>query len=226
MNRVAYLIRPSNFRLFKIIFKRHIILTFKNINEIMHPLIYFIIATIFFKVAMGNIKLPSMVLVGIVYTLNTFALILTNELLLVKDYKLGFLEQFYLIGNNFFLILLSKYLGHLVVYSLALLIALPIVLFLLDIEISLWLTIVFSIFLLNAEIILLLMFSSCLLLGAKSHVLLSLIVLILMLPAVIFAILSISNPSYLNLLLALLLFLGPLIFFLSRYLIEVAFEDS
>ncbi len=226
MSRVAHLIRPSDFKVFKILFKRHFVLSIKNINDLIYPLFYFLTAAAVFKIAIGAAKAPPEVSIGIILVINIFVLILTCETLILRDYKLGFLEQFYLIGCEFSLVILAKYLAHLIIYAFLSICLIPVILFLNEVAIEHWLIVLVSQLLLSGIVLLFLLLSSSMLLGSKAKTLLSVIVLIFAFPALIFATLSVSNIGYLGLLLALLLFLGPIIIFASKYLIIAALEDQ
>lgn len=226
MSRIAHQMRPSNFKVFQVVFKRHCLLSIKNINELIYPIFYFLISIVAFKIAIGAKDIPFEVSVGIIFVINIFVLILTNDALLIKDYKLGFLEQFYLIGSEFSLILLAKYLAHFMIYMFISIGVIPIILFLSNIAFKYWFITLASQLLLSAIVLLFLMLSSSMLLGSKAKMLLSIIVLIFAFPSIILATLGIHNSGYLLLLIALLLFFLPIITLSCKYLVLLALEDK
>jgi heme exporter protein B len=175
--------------------------------------------------AIGSEQIPYKVGIGIMYTLNVFALILTSEALILKDYRLGFLEQFYLLGSDISWVITAKYFSHLLICIFISLITLPLFSLWLNIKSSDLLLIGLATILLDTVVLLSILFASCLLLGSKANILLSIIALIFILPALIFATLSIDNLGFLGLLVALFLFLGPIITIAVKHLIIIALED-
>ncbi|WP_084212779.1 heme exporter protein CcmB [Candidatus Jidaibacter acanthamoebae] len=226
MSRIAHQMRPSDFKVFKLIFKRQWLLSVRNFNELIYPLFYFLIAVITFKIAIGAAKATLEVNIGMIFVINIFVLILTHEALISKDYKLGFLEQFYLIGAEFALIILAKYLAQLALYVLISACLIPLVLFLTGVAVEYWHIALLSQVLLSAVVLLFLLLSSAMLLGSKANALLSVIVLVFTFPGLIFATLGINNHGYLWLLGALVLFFMPIIIVVSKYLVLIALEDK
>lgn len=226
MSRIAQQMRPSDFKVFKLIFKRQWVLSIRNFNDLIYPLFYFLVAVITFKVAIGAAKAALEINIAIIFVINTFVLILTHESLIAKDYKLGLLEQFYLIGAEFGLIILAKYLAHFVLYVLISACLIPLMLFLTGVGVEYWHIALIAQLLLSAVVLLFLLLSSAMLLGSKANALLSVIVLVFALPSLIFATLGINNQGYLWLLVALILFFLPIITIVTKYLVLIALEDK
>lgn len=226
MSKSAYQTRPKDFKIFKLIFQRQIKLSLRNLSELIHPLFYFIIASIAFKIAIGPNNYPLIISIGTLFIINIFAILLTNEALVSKDYKLGFLEQFYLIGCEFSLVVLAKYLAHFLIYSAVLICFIPALLLFNEIPSEYWAHIMCSQILLSAVVTLLLLLASSMLLGAQNKTLLSIVVLVLIFPALILSTMGVFHIEYLALLVALLFFLLPINIIASKYLIILAIQNG
>lgn len=223
MGSVNNELKPITSIVFLQILKYHILMAWNNKAKVLHSILFFIVAIIAFRIAVGFENIANSVLIAVVTISLLFSLVLSCETLIINDYQQGFLEQYLLTGVELELIILAKWLAHVIISVISFIIILPPVFYLLSSQLGCSITSVLAIFLMIANVVLVLLFCSALILGYNKNLLLSIISLLFNLPAIILTNICINgNPVYLWILFALLLFNLPIFIISCTMAIRIA----
>ena len=171
------------------IIKRELKIAFRKKAEILNPLWFFLIVLTLFPLVIGpDPKLLAKIAPGIAWVAALLSALLSFERLFRDDFIDGSLEQLMLTAQPLVIVCLAKVLAHWLLTGLPLILLSPIAALLLSLEIKIWWALVFTL-LLGTPIL------SCI--GAigvaltvglrKGGVLLSLLIVPLFIPVLIFA---------------------------------------
>lgn len=207
------------------IIKQEFIINIKNLGNLMQSLIFLLITTSIFAITTSNDN-PTIAF-AIIWICLVFAILLAcNQL--QRDFDDGTFEQLYLSGYIFELIILVKIISNWLFAALPLIIILPIVAIFLkipsDLILNLFLVALLSSFLISF----LANFGSSLILSAKSNsALLSILVLPLLIPVVIFSNCALGQEPLvpIKLLLAITIFLLPVLTFATAASVRIHLID-
>lgn len=171
------------------ILRRELKIAFRNSAEIINPLWFFIIVITLFPLGLGpEPQLLARIAPGIVWVAALLASLLSLERLFRDDYLDGTLEQLLLLPTPLSLTVLGKVCAHWVVTGLPLLILSPVIALLLSLDFATWKAVALTILLGTPTLSFIGAIGVALTVGLrKGGVLLSLLVLPLYIPVLIFA---------------------------------------
>lgn len=171
------------------ILRRELKIAFRNSAEIINPLWFFIIVITLFPLGLGpDPQLLARIAPGIVWVAALLASLLSLERLFRDDYLDGTLEQLLLLPAPLSLTVLGKVCAHWVVTGLPLLILSPVIAMLLSLDFETWKAVALTLLLGTPTLSFIGAVGVALTVGLrKGGVLLSLLVLPLYIPVLIFA---------------------------------------
>lgn len=171
------------------ILRRELQIAFRNSAEIINPLWFFIIVITLFPLGLGpEPQLLARIAPGIVWVAALLAALLSLERLFRDDYLDGTLEQLLLLPSPLALTVLGKVCAHWVVTGLPLLILSPVIALLLSLDFETWKAVALTLLLGTPTLSFIGAIGVALTVGLrKGGVLLSLLVLPLYIPVLIFA---------------------------------------
>jgi len=171
------------------ILRRELKIAFRNSAEIINPLWFFIIVITLFPLGLGpEPQLLARIAPGIVWVAALLASLLSLERLFRDDYLDGTLEQLLLLPTPLSLTVLGKVCAHWVVTGLPLLILSPVIALLLSLDFNTWKAVSLTLLLGTPTLSFIGAIGVALTVGLrKGGVLLSLLVLPLYIPVLIFA---------------------------------------
>ncbi len=175
--------------MFTKILRRELKIAFRNSAEIINPLWFFIIVITLFPLGLGpEPQLLARIAPGIVWVAALLASLLSLERLFRDDYLDGTLEQLLLLPTPLSLTVLGKVCAHWVVTGLPLLILSPVIALLLSLDFNTWKAVALTLLLGTPTLSFIGAIGVALTVGLrKGGVLLSLLVLPLYIPVLIFA---------------------------------------
>ncbi|KAB7696624.1 heme exporter protein CcmB [Plesiomonas shigelloides] len=171
------------------IIKRELKIAFRNSTEIVNPLLFFVIVITLFPLSIGpEPKLLERIAPGIIWVAALLSSLLSLERLFKDDYLDGSLEQLMLLPVPLPLIVCAKVISHWLLTSLPLLILSPLIAVLLSLKPEVWLTMATTLLLGTPTLSFIGAIGAALTVGLrKGGVLLSLLILPLFIPVLIFA---------------------------------------
>ncbi len=226
MSRIAAQFRPQAKTVCYLVWQRQCRLIKLKQKELLITLIFFLTVISSFHIAIGQGNMPIEVASATLFSSWLFALMLPFSTMLENDFRRGFLQQFYLTGVWFELIVLAQYLGYIAYYVILCLLVFPLAMLLLHIDWNLWPVFIAGGLLLTLSVGLILMLCNALVLGSASHTLIGIIALPLAIPCLILITLSTQQAAYLLVMLALWLGLVPLCILATSTAVIAAFEDG
>ncbi len=176
-------------KIFSLIVKRDLTIAFRHKADMVNPLLFFIIVISLFPLGIGpDAKILARIAPGVIWVAALLAILLSLERLFKHDFDDGSLEQLMISPYPLFVIVIAKVFTHWLITSLPLLIVAPILAVMLHLPessyLALFLTLLFGTPVLNFIGAI----GAALTVGIKKGgVLLSLIVLPLNIPVLIFA---------------------------------------
>lgn len=175
--------------MFTKVLRRELKIAFRKSAEIINPLWFFLIVITLFPLAIGpEPKLLARIAPGIVWVAALLSSLLALERLFRDDYLDGTLEQLLLLPSPLALTVLGKVCAHWVVTGLPLLILSPLIALLLSLDFETWKAVALTILLGTPTLSFIGAIGVALTVGLrKGGVLLSLLVLPLYIPVLIFA---------------------------------------
>jgi heme exporter protein B len=212
----------SSLSIFNTLFLFQLKVFWHNRNEITNALAFFLISITTFHIAISPEHLEIKTAVAIIYCSLTFAMILGSSLLFTKDYNDGFLKQLYLMIQNKELILFSKYTSFSIMFIIMNALTLPIAFIFFNIPLENFLLVLISSILLIACVSIILIFASMICLNTESFTLISILILPLIIPILIFTTLTISEHYYIYILLGIYLLILPIFLLSSKKIFIVA----
>lgn len=207
-------------------------INFKNIRSFTNPLIFFCIAICIFTFCLQNISGLNFnqLNISLIWFCLVFSIMLGLGNIFRQDFEDGTMEQLFLSGEIFELIIAIKILVNWLVYCLPIIITIPLLAFILKINQPVNLIIISSL----VSLIISLVVSFCaslLLANNSSQSLLTILVLPLTIPTIIFANAAFNVidanqfASALKFLTALLVFILPILIFATAQVIKLNIRD-
>ncbi|MCP3698414.1 MAG: heme exporter protein CcmB [Aliivibrio sp.] len=171
------------------IIRRELLIAFRRKADILNPLWFFIIVITLFPLSIGpEPELLARIAAGIVWVAALLSALLSLERLFRDDFSDGSLEQMMLMPTPLSVLVLAKVFAHWVLTGLPLIIISPLLAILLSLDFNSWLAIVFTLLLGTPTLSFLGAVGVALTVGLqKGGVLLSLLILPLYIPVLIFA---------------------------------------
>jgi heme exporter protein B len=174
---------------FSLLLKRDLVLAYRRRAELVNPMLFFVLVTTMFPLGIGNDpKLIEAVGPGVIWVAALLAALLSLDSMFRSDYDDGSLEQFMLSAHPVSILVLAKILAHWLVTGLPLLIIAPLLAVLLHIPGSAIPTLLLTLLLGTPVLSLIGSVGVALTVGLRrGGVILSLLVLPLFVPVLIFA---------------------------------------
>lgn len=210
------------FAVFRTIIKRDLVMAIRRPGQFLNPLMFFIIVITLFPLGIGpDSETLKQIAPGLLWVSALLALMLSLESLFAIDYRDGTLEQLILSGQPLSVIALAKVLAHWLITGLPLLLLSPLLAVLLQLPSTAYVALVVSLLLGTFVLSLIGSIGAALTVGLnQAGVLLSLLVLPLTIPVLIFGTGAVIRASagmdatghlaLLGAMLAFALALGPL----------------
>ncbi|MES9992228.1 MAG: heme exporter protein CcmB [Candidatus Thiodiazotropha sp.] len=174
---------------FSLLLKRDLVLAYRRRAELVNPMLFFVLVTAMFPLGIGNdAKLITAVGPGVVWVAALLAALLSLDSMFRSDFDDGSLEQFMLSAHPVSILVLAKILAHWLVTGLPLFIIAPLLAVLLNIPASAIPTLMLTLILGTPVLSLIGSVGVALTVGLRrGGVILSLLVLPLYVPVLIFA---------------------------------------
>lgn len=179
------------------IIRRELLIAFRRKADILNPLWFFIIVITLFPLSIGpEPNLLARIAAGIVWVAALLSALLSLERLFRDDFSDGSLEQMMLMPTPLSVLVLAKVIAHWLLTGLPLIIISPLLAILLSLDVTTWLAIVLTLLLGTPTLSFLGAVGVALTVGLqKGGVLLSLLILPLYIPVLIFATSAIDAAS-------------------------------
>ncbi|SEK54930.1 heme exporter protein B [Colwellia chukchiensis] len=189
---------PVSYRAaFSLIVKRDLMIAFRHRDDIINPLLFFIIVVTLFPLGIGpESSTLSRIAPGIIWVAALLATLLSLDRLFKSDHLDGSLEQMLLSPQPIFILVLAKIVAHWLLTGLPLILIAPLLAVLLHLHESSYGALMFTLLLGTPILSLLGAIGVALTVGIKKGgVLLSLLVLPLYIPVLIFATSAIDSAA-------------------------------
>ncbi len=182
---------------FRLLISRELTIALRRKTDILNPLWFFILVISLFPLAIGpEPNLLARISPGIIWVAALLSSLLALERLFKDDYLDGALEQMMLQSTPLPLLVLAKVFAHWLLTGLPLIIVSPLLALLLSLTLDVWLAVVLTLLLGTPTLSLLGAIGVALTVGLqKGGVLLSLLILPLFIPVLIFATAAIDAAS-------------------------------
>ncbi|EHN70268.1 heme exporter protein CcmB [Aliivibrio fischeri] len=179
------------------VIRRELLIAFRRKADILNPLWFFIIVITLFPLSIGpEPNLLARIAAGIVWVAALLSALLSLERLFRDDFSDGSLEQMMLMPTPLSVLVLAKVIAHWLLTGLPLIIISPLLAILLSLDFNTWLAIVLTLLLGTPTLSFLGGVGVALTVGLqKGGVLLSLLILPLYIPVLIFATSAIDAAS-------------------------------
>ncbi|EGR2714954.1 heme exporter protein CcmB [Vibrio parahaemolyticus] len=171
------------------IIRRELLIAFRRQADILNPLWFFIIVITLFPLSIGpEPNLLARIAAGIVWVAALLSALLSLERLFRDDFQDGALEQMMLMPTPLQLVVISKVIAHWVLTGLPLILISPLLAVLLSLDFNTWLSVVLTLMIGTPTLSFIGAIGVALTVGLqKGGVLLSLLILPLYIPILIFA---------------------------------------
>mgnify|MGYP000542507604 CR=1 FL=1 len=182
---------------FRLIIHRELLIAYRRRADVLNPLWFFIIVITLFPLSIGpDPALLVRISAGIIWVAALLSALLSLERLFGDDYLDGSLEQIMLTSTPLPLVVIAKVLSHWLLTGLPLIIISPILAILLGLNMDTWLAVVFTLMVGTPTLSFIGAIGVGLTVGLKKGgVLLSLLILPLYIPVLIFATSAIDAAS-------------------------------
>lgn len=179
------------------IFKRDLLIAFRRRSEIIHPLIFFVMVVSLFPLAIGDDKvLLQKIAPAIIWVTALLATMLSLDSLFRSDFEDGTLEQLTLLKTPLSLLVTAKITAHWFITGLPLILITPLLAVLLYLPTKTISILMLTLFLGTPTLSLIGAVGIALTVGLRQGgVILSLLILPLYIPVLIFATLALQNTS-------------------------------
>ena len=179
------------------IIRRELLIAFRRQADILNPLWFFIIVITLFPLSIGpEPNLLARIAPGIIWVAALLAALLSLERLFRDDFQDGALEQMMLMPVPLSLVVMAKVMAHWLLTGMPLILISPLLAVLLSLDISTWWTVVLTLFIGTPTLSFIGAIGVALTVGLrKGGVLLSLLILPLYIPVLIFATSAIDASS-------------------------------
>lgn len=208
------------------IIKQELNLSIKNASNLVQSLVFFLITISIFAIT-TNVN-DTLIAIAIIWICLTFSILLSSNQQFQRDFDDGTFEQLYLSGYVFEIIILAKIFANWLFNTLPLIIILPIIALILKVPTNLFFDLIAISIIASLLINFMVSFASSLTLCANaSSSLLTILVLPLLVPIIIFANTAFSGDFVISikLLLAIFVFLAPILTFSTSLAIKVGLVD-
>lgn len=187
----------SYFKAFNLFLKRDLTIAFRHPDDMLNPLLFFIIVVTLFPLGIGpEANTLSIIAPGIIWVAALLAILLSLDRLFKSDHSDGSLEQMLLIPQPLFIIVLAKVIAHWVISCLPLIIVAPLLAVLLHLPENAYGALFLSLLIGTPVLSFIGAIGAALTVGIKKGgILLSLIVLPLYIPVLIFACSAIDSAA-------------------------------
>jgi heme exporter protein B len=182
---------------FILIVRRELLLAYRRQSEVLNPLWFFVLIITLFPLALGpEPGILSRIAPGIVWVAALLATLLSLERMFRDDFIDGSLEQMLVAPVPLFMVVIAKVIAHWVLTGFPLLIISPLLAVLLSMEWNTWIALVFTLLIGTPTLSFIGAIGVALTVGLrKGSVILSLLVLPLYVPVLIFATAAIEAAS-------------------------------
>jgi heme exporter protein B len=182
---------------FSLIVRRELLLAFRRQSEVLNPLWFFVLIVTLFPLALGpEPGILSRIAPGIIWVAALLSTLLSLERLFRDDFTDGSLEQMLVAPAPLFVIVVAKVIAHWLLTGLPLLIISPLLAVLLSMEWNTWIALVCTLLIGTPTLSFIGAIGVALTVGLrKGSVILSLLVLPLYVPILIFATAAIEAAS-------------------------------
>ena len=179
------------------IFKRDLLIAFRRRSEIIHPLIFFVMVVSLFPLAIGDDKvLLAKIAPAIIWVTALLATMLSLDNLFRSDFEDGSLEQMVLLKTPLSVLVTAKVAAHWVITGLPLILITPLLAVLLYLPTETISMLMFTLLLGTPTLSLIGAVGIALTVGLRQGgVILSLLILPLYIPVLIFATLALQNTA-------------------------------
>lgn len=179
------------------IIRRELLIAFRRQADVFNPLWFFIIVITLFPLSIGpEPSLLARIAAGVVWVAALLSALLSLERLLRDDFQDGALEQMMLMPVPLPLMVISKVIAHWLLTGLPLILISPLLAVLLSLDFDTWLAVVLTLFVGTPTLSFIGAIGVALTVGLqKGGVLLSLLILPLYIPVLIFATSAIDAAS-------------------------------
>ena len=193
-------VQLSYFAVFVLILKRELRLALRHKDDILNPLLFFVIVCTLFPLGIGpESNILSRIAPGVIWVAALLSTLLSLDRLFKSDYQDGSLEQMLLTPHPTFLLVFAKVLGHWLLTGLPLMIIAPVLAVSLHLSSSAYEALMLTLLLGTPVLSFIGAIGAALTVGVKKGgVLLSLLVLPLYIPVLIFAT-SVIDTAVMNL---------------------------
>jgi heme exporter protein CcmB len=213
MSRIAYDFRPKLLKSIWLIFKRELQLHWHNKIQILESLLFFFISITVAQLTTNQLDSST------IFLIILFSIILSSDSLLYNDFKKGTLEQFLILGINVEAILMAKTLAQILVTAVPLTVIIYIIECFNANDLALN-GLAQSTFLLITSITLVCLFANALCISYNRNIFVTILVMPLIIPTIIFASLSLHDDSYIFALYGILCLEIPLFIIASTAVIK------
>ena len=182
---------------YSLVLKRDLTIALRHRDDILNPLIFFVIVITLFPLGIGpEAQILSRIAPGIIWVAALLATLLSLDRLFKADYNDGSLEQMLLSPHPIFILVLAKITAHWLITGLPLILIAPLLAVLLHLDENSYTALVVTLLLGTPVLSLLGAIGVALTVGIKKGgVLLSLLVLPLYIPVLIFATSAIDSAA-------------------------------
>ncbi|MDA0902145.1 MAG: heme exporter protein CcmB [Proteobacteria bacterium] len=204
-----------------LIIKQELSLAFSKLSNVINPLIFFFISISIFSISFGNLvhqEIYQQLNIAVIWFCLMFSILLGANHCFKEDFEDGTIEQLFMSGYMFELIVATKILGNWITHCLPLILVVPIAAIILKLTPDLIINLILVTAIVTLIISFIASFCSSLILGANAgYSLLTILVMPLSIPIIIFANSAFINfdqqifTSSLQFLLAILVFLTPIL---------------
>ena len=182
--------------IFLIILKRDLTISFRNKAEFVNPLMFFVITIILFPLAFGSDpSLLKQVTSGIIWVSALLATVLSLESIFRTDFEDGSIEQLTLSRYPLTLLVSAKITAHWIIFGLPLIIVALATGFILSLSSQTMFALLITLLLGTPILSLIGAITVALTIGLRGGMLLSLLILPLYMPVLIFSMLAVHNAS-------------------------------
>lgn len=182
---------------FALVVRRELLLAYRRQSEVLNPLWFFVLIITLFPLALGpEPGILTRIAPGIVWVAALLATLLSLERMFRDDFNDGSLEQLLLVPTPLFNVVLAKVIAHWMLTALPLLVISPLLAVLLSMEWNSWIALMLTLLIGTPTLSFIGAIGVALTVGLrKGSVILSLLVLPLYIPVLIFATAAIEAAS-------------------------------
>jgi heme exporter protein B len=182
--------------IFFVILQRDLILAFRNKAEFVNPLMFFVIVIILFPLAFGSdAALLKQLTSGIIWVTALLATVLSLETIFRSDFEDGSIEQLTLARYPLTLLVSAKITAHWLIFGFPLLLIALLTGFVLSLSEQTMIALFITLLLGTPILSLIGAITVALTIGLRGGMLLSLLILPLYMPVLIFSMLAVQNAS-------------------------------